>query len=167
MAASHTTTAFLPLPENRGPNTPHTKVRTRDLKKQRCSILQTYACTQDTLLHAACCLQFRLTPVVCMLWQCRVLYVDPAYTGAVEAGSAAQPFKTFAKAWISLGKGMLKAGVTINIRPVRTFSACTDSIGGLLYVFIPSPAHPIKAHQQACRMQHRCWQLPAGTPGNP
>lgn len=63
---------------------------------------------------------------VCMLQTCRVLYVDPAYAGPVETGSPVQPFRTFVKAWMSLGKGMLTAGVTINIRLVRMHPVLCD-----------------------------------------
>ncbi|WIA19213.1 hypothetical protein OEZ85_003855 [Tetradesmus obliquus] len=47
----------------------------------------------------------------------RTIWVDPAYTGAVAVGNASHPFKTFAAAWFSLGKGLLKAGVVMNIKP--------------------------------------------------
>jgi hypothetical protein len=64
-----------------------------------------------------------LTPTCCPCCAAaaaaRVIYVDPAYTGSVEAGSSSQPYKAFAIAWRTLPKAMLNAGVTINIRPVR------------------------------------------------
>lgn len=113
---------------------------------------------------------------VCMLQTCRVLHVDPAYTGPVEAGSAVQPFKTFVKAWMSLGKGMLTAGVTINIRPVRMHAQaspceCSTARAGLpgsarsldrlltdgglqLRTFSRLASSPTQWHQQACRAQH-------------
>jgi hypothetical protein len=47
--------------------------------------------------------------------------VDPGYIGTVAVGNATHPFKTFAAAWLSLGKGLLKAGVVMNIKPVSAF----------------------------------------------
>jgi hypothetical protein len=67
--------------------------------------------------------------------------VDPSYTGAVAVGNASHPFKTFAAAWFSLGKGLLKAGVVMNIKPVS-----------MMHLLLPPQTYELRLQPQ---QQHR------------